>query len=85
MRYSDLLQLVEASGIINRKAGDFAKAWGFGVDISSTYKKNDWGIAIVAKDVTSTFNVWNYELSNEMINTFNCQILILLKTSFYLF
>jgi hypothetical protein len=24
----------------------------------------------VAKDVTSTFNVWNYQLSSEMINTF---------------
>jgi hypothetical protein len=56
--------------IINRTAGDFASAWGFGIDISSTYNKDDWAFAIVAKDVTSTFNVWKYQLSNEMINTF---------------
>jgi|TARA_B110000902_G_scaffold114813_1_gene134984 hypothetical protein len=57
--------------IINRRAGDFASAWGFGIDLSSTYLKNDWAIAVVAKDITSTFNVWKYQLSNEMINTFN--------------
>ena len=57
--------------IINRTAGDFASAWGFGIDISSTYIKNDWAMAVVAKDITSTFNVWKYQLSNEMINTFN--------------
>ena len=56
--------------IINRKAGDFASAWGFGIDLSSTYSKNDWSFALVAKDITSTFNVWKYQLSNEMISTF---------------
>ncbi len=70
-KVNDYLSVGGSVKIINRKAGDFAKAWGFGLDISSTYKKNDWGVAIVAKDVTSTFNVWNYELSDEMINTFN--------------
>lgn len=55
--------------VINRKAGDFASAWGFGIDLSSTYIKNDWSFALVAKDITSTFNVWKYQLSNEMIST----------------
>jgi hypothetical protein len=56
--------------VINRKAGDFASAWGFGIDLSSTYSKNDWSFALVAKDITSTFNVWKYQLSNEMVSTF---------------
>jgi hypothetical protein len=56
--------------VINRKAGDFASAWGFGIDLSTTYSKNDWSFALVAKDITSTFNVWKYQLSNEMISTF---------------
>lgn len=56
--------------VINRKAGDFASAWGFGIDLSSTYSKNYWSFALVAKDITSTFNVWKYQLSNEMISTF---------------
>ena len=56
--------------IIHRKAGDFATAWGFGIDLSATYQKEDWKLALVAKDVTSTFNIWNYHLTDEMINTF---------------
>ena len=70
-KINDYLSVGGSAKIINRTAGDFASAWGFGIDISSTYIKNDWAVAVVAKDVTSTFNVWRYQLSNEMINTFN--------------
>lgn len=50
--------------IIRRKAGDFGGAWGFGVDFSATYHLENWHIAAMAKDVTSTFNAWtfNHEL-----------------------
>lgn len=64
------LSIGGSAKVINRKAGDFASAWGFGIDLSSTYSKNDWSFALVAKDITSTFNVWKYQLSNEMISTF---------------
>ena len=70
-KINEYLSVGGSAKIINRTAGDFASAWGFGIDISSTYIKNDWAVAVVAKDVTSTFNVWRYQLSNEMINTFN--------------
>ena len=70
-KINEYLLVGGSAKIINRRAGDFASAWGFGIDLSSTYIKNDWAIAVVAKDVTSTFNVWKYQLSNEMINTFN--------------
>ena len=70
-KINDYFSVGGSAKIINRTAGDFASAWGFGIDISSTYIKNDWGVAVVAKDITSTFNVWRYQLSNEMINTFN--------------
>ena len=70
-KINDYLSVGGSAKIINRTAGDFASAWGFGIDISSTYIKNDWAVAVVAKDVTSTFNVWRYQLSNEMITTFN--------------
>lgn len=46
--------------IINRKAGDFGKAWGFGFDLGAQYAKNHWQLGIMAKDVTSTFNAWSY-------------------------
>ena len=56
--------------ILHRKVGDFASAWGFGIDLSSTYYKNSWVFSCVARDITSTFNSWNYQLSDQMIETF---------------
>lgn len=56
--------------IIHRKVGDFAQAWGFGIDFSAAYQHNSWRFAALARDVTSTFNAWSYNLSEEMIETF---------------
>lgn len=44
--------------IIYRKTGDFANAWGFGLDASATWKISDWILAAVIRDVTTTFNAW---------------------------
>ena len=50
--------------IIHRKAGDFAKAWGFGLDIGLQYEKGPWRFGLVGKDITSTFNAWSYNTEN---------------------
>ena len=46
--------------IIHRKAGEFGKAWGFGFDLGTQYKLNNWKFGLMAKDVTSTFNAWSF-------------------------
>jgi len=49
--------------IIHRKVGEFARAWGFGIDGSvklEDYNKK-WGITLVMRDMTSTFNNWSFE------------------------
>ncbi|MCE3277970.1 MAG: hypothetical protein K0S44_161 [Bacteroidetes bacterium] len=51
--------------IIRRKVGDFAGAWGFGLDAGAQYDHNKWKFAAMARDVTSTFNAWSYNLSDE--------------------
>jgi hypothetical protein len=51
--------------IIRRKIGDFAGAWGFGLDAGAQYDRNQWKFAAMARDVTSTFNAWSYNLSDE--------------------
>ncbi|MCT4581547.1 MAG: PorV/PorQ family protein [Flavobacteriales bacterium] len=56
--------------VINRRVGDFARAWGFGIDGAIAYKKKDWRLAVVARDVTSTFNAWSYTLSDDVIEVF---------------
>jgi hypothetical protein len=56
--------------LIRRKIGDFAGAWGFGLDAGLQYQLNKWKFGFVAYDITSTFNAWYFQLSNEMKQTF---------------
>ncbi|GIV27603.1 MAG: hypothetical protein KatS3mg027_1417 [Bacteroidia bacterium] len=51
--------------IINRKIGPFAKAWGFGLDVSATYHHKDWRFAAMAKDITGTFNAWSFSFTED--------------------
>jgi hypothetical protein len=63
--------------IINRKVGDFAKAWGFGIDLGAQYEKGKWKFGAMAKDVSSTFNAWTFTLSDklkEVLNVTNNEI-----------
>ncbi len=56
--------------VIRRKVGDFAGAWGFGLDGGIQYDRNKWKFAAMARDVTSTFNAWSYNLSDETKQVF---------------
>ncbi len=56
--------------IIYRKVGDFAKAWGFGLDVGAQYTKKNWRFGAMAKDVTSTFNAWSYSLNDRTKEVF---------------
>ncbi|HEY9116749.1 MAG TPA: hypothetical protein VIN11_02925, partial [Roseivirga sp.] len=44
--------------IVRRKIGDFATAWGFGVDASAKYRINEWNFGLMLRDITTTFNAW---------------------------
>lgn len=56
--------------IIRRKVGDFAGAWGFGLDAGAQYDYKKWKFAAMARDVTSTFNAWSTNLSEETKQVF---------------
>ena len=56
--------------VIHRKAGDFASAWGFGFDAGIQIVDNRWRIGIMARDVTTTFNAWSFNLSEQMREVF---------------
>ena len=56
--------------IIRRRIGDFAGAWGFGLDVGLQYEVKKWKMGLVLKDITSTFNVWSHNLSEEMKEVF---------------
>jgi len=57
--------------IIYRQVGEFAKAWGFGLDAGVQYDYKKWKFGLMARDVTSTFNAWSFSLSEETIDVFN--------------
>ncbi len=44
--------------IIHRQAGDFAYAWGFGLDIGAQLKVNNWQFGVMFRDMTGTFTAW---------------------------
>lgn len=56
--------------IIRRKVGDFAGAWGFGLDAGMQYAKGKWKFAAMGRDVTSTFNAWSFDLTDQMKEVF---------------
>lgn len=56
--------------IIHRTAGDIATAWGFGFDAATQVLGDRWKVGIVAKDVTTTFNAWSYNLDEAMREVF---------------
>jgi hypothetical protein len=51
--------------IIHRRIGPFATAWGFGVDIGGRYSIGNWRFGVVARDLTSTFNAWSFDFTEE--------------------
>jgi hypothetical protein len=46
--------------LIRRVAGNFADAWGFGLDIAALYEMKNWKFGVNLRDVTSTFNAWKF-------------------------
>jgi len=46
--------------ILNRVVGEFATAWGFGLDVGMQYNKGNFRSGLMLSDVTSTFNAWSF-------------------------
>jgi hypothetical protein len=64
------LRLGGSAKIVRRLVGDFAGAWGFGIDAGAQYEYKDWKFGAMARDVSTTFNAWNYSLTQEMKDVF---------------
>lgn len=58
--------------VIHRSVGSFGSAWGFGADIGAKYKVlKNITLGLTAKDITTTFNAWSFNLSEDEKSTFN--------------
>ncbi len=51
--------------IIHRSIGSFGKAWGFGADIGAVWRGEKLSYGIMAKDITTTFNAWSFNLKDD--------------------
>ncbi len=57
------LEGLDAGGnikIIRRVVGEFASAWGFGLDLAARYSYEGWIFGAVLRDATGTFNAWQF-------------------------
>ena len=57
----DGLNLGANAKIIRRIIGDFASSWGFGLDFGLQYQIKDWNLGVMARDITTTVNVWSID------------------------
>ncbi len=46
--------------IVHRSVGNFANAWGFGLDAGAQYRRNKWQFGVMLRDITGTFNAWSH-------------------------
>ena len=56
--------------VVYRFIGDFAKSWGFGIDLAATYRHKDWRFSVMGRDLTSTYNAWTYSLDDATKDVF---------------
>ncbi|WP_339610768.1 PorV/PorQ family protein [uncultured Planktosalinus sp.] len=47
--------------VIRRVIGEFASSWGFGFDVGVQFERGDWRIGIMARDITTTYNLWTID------------------------
>ena len=47
--------------VIRRVIGEFANSWGFGFDVGAQFKRGDWEIGVMARDITTTYNTWTID------------------------
>jgi hypothetical protein len=51
--------------VVHRRIGPFATSWGFGADLGAQLIKGKWRFGAVAKDITTTFNAWSFNFTDE--------------------
>lgn len=56
------LRLGASAKVIYRNVGEFANAWGFGIDAGAQLQRGNWQFGLMAKDITTTFTAWMHNV-----------------------
>ncbi|MEM7572053.1 MAG: hypothetical protein AAF433_04090 [Bacteroidota bacterium] len=51
--------------VIHRTIGPFANSWGFGLDVGAQIERGRWTFALLARDITTTFNAWSFSFTDQ--------------------
>ncbi len=62
---SDRFSLGGNIKVIHRSIGSFGSAWGFGIDLGAQFDLGNLKLGISARDITTTFNAWSFNLTEE--------------------
>lgn len=57
--------------VVRRVIGEFANSWGFGLDLGAQLDRGDWTFALLARDITTTFNAWSFSFTEAERETLN--------------
>ncbi len=49
--------------VVRRVIGSIGNSWGFGADLGAQYRKGGLMLGIQARDLTTTFNAWSFNLT----------------------
>ncbi len=50
--------------VVHRNIGSFASSWGFGLDLGAQLERKNWTFALLARDITTTFNAWSFSFTD---------------------
>lgn len=56
--------------VIRRTIGSFGSSWGFGSDLGVQYRGNHFSFGASFRDITTTYNAWTFDLSEEEKDVF---------------
>lgn len=51
--------------VVRRVIGSIGNSWGFGADVGAQYRKGNLMLGILGRDLTTTFNAWSFNLSEQ--------------------
>jgi hypothetical protein len=60
------LRVGASAKIVHNIVGSFAQSWGFGLDAGAQYTMGKWMFGAMARDITSTFNAWSFDIPADM-------------------
>lgn len=56
--------------VIRRVLSSFGSSWGFGTDFGLQYQRKNYSVGVMAKDLTTTYNAWTFNLTESQAAVF---------------